>query len=167
MREFVAHALRRQDLGEQAGKKRNVACQDEVMKRPRVGDNKPHAPSKAETLQVCAIASEVFGAVAANNFMVDEERVEFAAPSQAQQALPFRAGQTREPKLAERKRLERAPLDLVRRGETRGKLVRDAQDQIHDLIPMQSGASRQGIPSENGAIVRGKVGVASTEPLPR
>ena len=65
------------------------------MKRPRIGDNKPDARSKAETLQVGAIMSEVFGAVAANNSMVDEEQVEFAAGSQAQLTLPFRAGHKR------------------------------------------------------------------------
>ena len=67
MREFVAYALR-QDLAEQPRQKRNVARQDEVMKRPRIGDNKPDARSKAETLQVGAIMSEVFGAVAGQQF---------------------------------------------------------------------------------------------------
>jgi hypothetical protein len=49
MREFVAHALRRQDFLKEPGKKLDVARQHEIVERPRIGDDEPHAASKAES----------------------------------------------------------------------------------------------------------------------
>jgi hypothetical protein len=113
------------------------------MKRACIGDDKPHPASKAKTLQVGPITVEVARAVAADNAMAYEERVELATRSETENPLQFGAGQTLEPKLVDRERLEGASLNLVRRSETRCEFVRDAEGYVHGLFLEWNGRPAQ------------------------
>src|SRR5271170_2155763 len=114
------------------------------MKRTGIGYDEPHTPSKAEALQVGPISIQVARAVAADDAMLDQERVEFAARRKTQMALQFRAGQMPQPEFVERKRFEGAPLHFFRRSVTGGQLVWDAEGQVHGLILQRNRRSAQG-----------------------
>src|SRR5271170_7262440 len=91
------------------------------MKRTGIGYDEPHTPSKAEALQVGPISIQVARAVAADDAMLDQERVEFAARRKTQMALQF-----------------------FRRSVTGGQLVWDAEGQVHGLILQRNRRSAQG-----------------------
>lgn len=91
MGKFVARALRRQNLFKHVWQNCDVARRHKIMKRPRIGDGKPHVALKAESLQVGPILLKVAFAVATYDAMVDQECVKFAARRQTQYALQFRA----------------------------------------------------------------------------
>ena len=101
------------------------------MKRPSIGDDQPHHPSKAESLQVLPIALEILLGLGPEDPMGRQEFIERRPRTEAEQPPEFGPGQMTGLVFFERQCFERAALEIGNGAEALDEVVGDSDSDIH------------------------------------
>jgi len=83
MAEFGAHRFRHKHRFNELGNDRARADQHQVVERPGIGDDEPHADLEAESSQVLPLALQIVEAVGLEHVMRLEKSVERVAGFEA------------------------------------------------------------------------------------
>jgi hypothetical protein len=111
----------RDDLVEERPENLARADQHQVIERPGICDNAPHAISEAEPLQIAALSFEILYAVGLVHLVRLQEPVELVTRRQAENAAQPGFGQMTELEFFKRQRLERAAFDVAGRADQPGE----------------------------------------------
>ena len=101
------------------------------MERPGIGDDKAHAPSKPEPLQVCALAVEVSLGVGAEYALAHQECVKLRPCLKSEKATQLGSPQMPVLEFFKREGFEHAAFQLAGSAQAIGKIIGNAYCHIH------------------------------------
>lgn len=138
MAKLVAHDPGYTHGLEQLREQIDLSDQDEIMGRPGIGDNDPHA-SKAEPVEGLLLALEIGKRAGFIDLVRLQEAVQLVKHFNAEQAAKLGLGQPAGAKGFRGQRLQRLALDITGGAEPLREIVGNVKNEIHRItVPRQA-----------------------------